>query len=162
MFDFLKRKKDEKEVSIYKPVNGEIIDLSQVPDPVFSERMVGDGFAIKPTDGEVYAPVSGEVTLLPEGYHAIGIKTEEKIEVLVHFGLETVELKGDGFTSFVKIGDKVMKGDKILSVDIEKIKDRVPSLVTPCIVANLENNKLSEINFDAGLKEEVQKVIIKA
>lgn len=160
MFDFLKRKKEKKEVSIRKPVNGEVIELKDVPDPVFAQKMVGDGFAIKPLDGEVYAPVSGEVTLQPEGYHAIGIKTEEGVEVLVHFGLETVELKGEGFTPHVKIGDKVSAGDKVLSVDIEKIKDKVPSIISPCIVANLEDNSLSEINFDAGLNEEVQKVII--
>lgn len=160
MFDFLKRKKEKKEVSIRKPVNGEVVDLKDVPDPVFAQKMVGDGFAIKPLDGEVYAPVSGEVTLQPEGYHAIGIKTEEGIEVLVHFGLETVELKGEGFTPHVKIGDKVNAGDKVLSVDIEKIKDKVPSIITPCIVANLEENTLSEINFDADLNEVVQKVTI--
>ena len=87
-------------------------------------------------------------------------KTQEGLEVLVHFGLETVELKGEGFTPHVKVGDMVKKGDKVLSVDIEKIKDKVPSIITPCIVANLEENILSEINFDANCGEEVQKVTI--
>ena len=161
MFDFFKKKKkEEKKVSIASPVNGKVVKLEEVPDPVFAEKMVGDGFAVIPSDGEVFAPVSGEVTLQPEGYHAIGIKTDEGIEVLVHFGLETVELKGDGFTPHVKIGDRVNKGDKVLSVDTEKIKDKVPSLITPCIVANLEENKLSEINFDAKCGEEVQTVTI--
>lgn len=161
MFDFFKKKKkEEKKVSIANPVNGKIVKLEEVPDPVFAEKMVGDGFAIIPEDGEVHAPVSGEVTLQPEGFHAIGIKTEEGLEVLVHFGLETVELKGEGFTPHVKVGDKVNKGDKVLSVDIEKIKDKVPSIITPCIVANLEENILSEINFDAKCGEEVQTVTI--
>ncbi|MDU5504252.1 MAG: PTS glucose transporter subunit IIA [Anaerococcus vaginalis] len=161
MFDFFKKKKkEEKKVSIASPVNGKIVKLEEVPDPVFAEKMVGDGFAIIPEDGEVHAPVSGEVTLQPEGFHAIGIKTEEGLEVLVHFGLETVELKGEGFTPHVKVGDKVNKGDKVLSVDIEKIKDKVPSIITPCIVANLEENILSEINFDAKCGEEVQTVTI--
>ena len=124
MFNFFKKKKnDEKKVSIASPVNGKVVKLEEVPDPVFAEKMVGDGFAVIPSDGEVFAPVSGEVTLQPDGYHAIGIKTDEGIEVLVHFGLETVELKGDGFTPHVKVGDRVNKGDKVLSVDIEKIKD---------------------------------------
>lgn len=161
MFDFFKKKKkEEKKVSIASPVNGKIVKLEEVPDPVFAEKMVGDGFAIIPEDGELHAPVSGEVTLQPEGFHAIGIKTEEGLEVLVHFGLETVELKGEGFTPHVKVGDKVNKGDKVLSVDIEKIKDKVPSIITPCIVANLEENILSEINFDAKCGEEVQTVTI--
>lgn len=161
MFDFFKKKKkEEKKVSIANPVNGKIVKLEEVPDPVFAEKMVGDGFAIIPEDGEVHAPVSGEVTLQPEGFHAIGIKTEEGLEVLVHFGLETVELKGEGFIPHVKVGDKVNKGDKVLSVDIEKIKDKVPSIITPCIVANLEENILSEINFDAKCGEEVQTVTI--
>ena len=161
MFNFFKNKnKKEEKVSIVSPVNGKIVKLEEVPDPVFAEKMVGDGFAVIPSDGEVFAPVSGEVTLQPEGYHAIGIKTEEGVEVLVHFGLETVELKSEGFTPHVKVGDKVNKGDKVLSVDIEKIKDKVPSLITPCIVANLEKNKLSEINFDAIFGQEVQSVTI--
>lgn len=161
MFDFFKKKKkEEKIVSIASPVKGKVIKLEEVPDPVFAEKMVGDGFAVEPENGEVFAPVSGEVTLQPEGYHAIGIKTQEGLEVLVHFGLETVELKGEGFTPHVKVGDMVKKGDKVLSVDIEKIKDKVPSIITPCIVANLEENILSEINFDANCGEEVQKVTI--
>ncbi|MFR6222121.1 MAG: PTS glucose transporter subunit IIA [Anaerococcus sp.] len=161
MFDFFKKKKkEEKIVSIASPVKGKVVKLEEVPDPVFAEKMVGDGFAVEPENGEVFAPVSGEVTLQPEGYHAIGIKTQEGLEVLVHFGLETVELKGEGFTPHVKVGDMVKKGDKVLSVDIEKIKDKVPSIITPCIVANLEENILSEINFDAKCGEEVQKVTI--
>ena len=161
MFDFFKKKKKiEKKVSIANPVNGKVVKLEEVPDPVFAEKMVGDGFAVVPEDGEVHAPVSGEVTLQPDGFHAIGIKTEEGLEVLVHFGLETVELKGEGFTPHVKVGDKVNKGDNVLSVDIEKIKDKVPSIITPCIVANLEENILSEINFDAKCGEEVQTVTI--
>ena len=161
MFDFFKKKKkEEKIVSIASPVKGKVIKLEEVPDPVFAEKMVGDGFAVEPENGEVFAPVSGEVTLQPEGYHAIGIKTQEGLEVLVHFGLETVELKGEGFTPHVKVGDMVKKGDKVLSVDIEKIKDKVPSIITPCIVANLEENILSEINLDANCGEEVQKVTI--
>ncbi|MDU5912765.1 MAG: PTS glucose transporter subunit IIA [Anaerococcus vaginalis] len=161
MFDFFKKKnKVEKKVSIASPVNGKVVKLEEVPDPVFAEKMVGDGFAVLPEDGEVYSPVDGEVTLQPDGYHAIGIKTDEGIEVLVHFGLETVELKGEGFTPHVKVGDKVNKGDKVLSVDIEKIKDKVPSIITPCIVANLEKNILSEINFGAKCGEEVQTVTI--
>ncbi len=123
MFDFFKKKKkEEKIVSIASPVKGKVVKLEEVPDPVFAEKMVGDGFAVEPENGEVFAPVSGEVTLQPEGYHAIGIKTQEGLEVLVHFGLETVELKGEGFTPHVKVGDMVKKGDKVLSVDIEKIK----------------------------------------
>lgn len=161
MFDFFKKKKkEEKIVSIASPVKGKVVKLEEVPDPVFAEKMVGDGFAVEPENGEVFAPVSGEVTLQPEGYHAIGIKTQEGLEVLVHFGLETVELKGEGFTPHVKVGDMVKKGDKVLSVDIDKMKDKVPSIITPCIVANLEENILSEINFDAKCGEEVQTVTI--
>lgn len=154
MFNFLKKDKEKSpetsSVDLINPIDGKVVDLSEVPDPVFSQKMVGDGFAVEPSTGEVFAPVSGEVVLQPDGYHACGIKTDEGLEVLVHLGLETVNLNGEGFTPHVKVGDKVKQGDLILSVDLEKIRDKVPSMVSPVLVTNLgDGQSLSKVNFDA-------------
>ena len=118
MFGFGK----SKVIEFVTPLEGEIIKIDQVDDPVFSEKMMGDGFAIMPTNGKIYAPIDGEVaSIFPTG-HAIGIKHGEKLEVLIHFGLETVKLKGEGFTTHVKQGDKVKAGDLLIEVDINKVK----------------------------------------
>ncbi|MED3929077.1 PTS glucose transporter subunit IIA, partial [Priestia megaterium] len=96
-----------KETTILSPISGDILPISEVPDPVFSQKMMGDGFAIEPTEGKVVSPVEGEVVQLFHTKHAIGLKTEAGTEILIHIGLETVEMKGEGFEAHVKQGDKV-------------------------------------------------------
>lgn len=113
-----------------------MIPLEQVPDPVFSQKMMGEGVAIMPTGGDVVAPIDGTVVLISKTKHAIGIRTKDDTEVLIHVGLETVTLKGEGFTVFVNEGDVVSTGQKLMTVDWDFIKDKVPSIITPVVITN--------------------------
>lgn len=119
MFGFFKKKSEPFQVSA--PTQGELINISEVSDKVFASKMMGDGFATKPkiVDGlfTIVAPVSGEIVSLPASKHAVGIHTDNGIDVLVHIGIDTVSLNGKGFESFVKEGEKVQHGDKLIQVD---------------------------------------------
>lgn len=119
MFGFGKSKELDKK--LYAPVSGEVIELSSVSDPVFSQKMMGDGFAVNPDAQEgIYAPVSGEVVMV-QG-HAFGFKTGAGAEILLHVGIDTVNLEGKPFTSTVKAGDTVTAGDKIGTVDWAQVE----------------------------------------
>lgn len=135
MFGFLKKK---KEVSIAAPMTGKIIEIDKVPDKVFAEKMVGDGLAIKPTDGTVVAPCNGKVIQVFPTKHAIGLLTPEGLEILIHIGIDTVNLKGNGFKAFAKLGDNVKKGDKLLEVDLEYISKNAKSTISPIIITNID------------------------
>ena len=102
-------------VTIVSPVNGQAVSITEVPDPVFADKILGDGIAVIPDDGIFLCPVDGEVASVAETLHAIGFTTEEGIEVLMHIGLDTVKLNGDGFTVHVHVGDKVIAGKTILA-----------------------------------------------
>jgi glucose-specific phosphotransferase system IIA component len=121
------------------PIDGEIIPVTEVEDPVFSEKMMGDGFAIIPASGSVVSPVDGEIMNVFPTKHAIGIKSKQGFEILIHVGLDTVNLKGEGFTVLVQEGEKVTKGKEILRFDLEFIKKSAPSAVTPVIFTNATN-----------------------
>lgn len=136
MFNLFK-KKESKDLLVMSPMNGQIIALENVPDPVFSGKMVGEGFAVEPSEGLVFAPVSGEIVQLFPTKHAFGIRTEEGLEVLVHVGIDTVQLKGEGFTAHVGTGDKVSQGQLVLTVDLELLKSAGKSTATPVIVTNM-------------------------
>lgn len=129
---FMKKNK----VQVFSPLSGQVIPLEQVPDPVFSQKMMGEGVAIMPTGGDVVAPIDGTVVLVSKTKHAIGIRTKDDTEVLIHVGLETVTLKGEGFTVFVNEGDIVSSGQKLMTVDWDFIKDKVPSIITPVVITN--------------------------
>ncbi len=131
----------DKSVKFLMPVNGEVIDIKDIPDPVFADKMMGDGFGIKPSSNEILSPVDGEVVSIFPTNHAIGLKTKEGIEVLIHVGIDTVNLKGEGFSSSVKVGDNVVAGDLLLTVDFESIKDKVPSIITPVIFTAINDYK---------------------
>lgn len=135
MFNLFNRKKT---ISIAAPMTGEIIEIEKVPDEVFSKKMVGEGLAIKPSNGTVVAPCNGEVIQVFPTNHAIGILTTEGIEILIHVGLDTVNLKGNGFKSFVSAGDHVKKGDRLLEVDLEYVKNNDKSTISPILVTNME------------------------
>ena len=97
-------------VSILAPLTGRAVPLEQVPDPVFSQKIIGDGIAVIPTEGKIVSPVSGEVVSVADTLHAYGFRTEDGLELLIHVGLETVALKGECFTAHVKTGDHVKAG----------------------------------------------------
>lgn len=137
---------------IMVPLSGNVIRIEDVPDKIFAEKMMGEGFAIEPMGNVVVSPVSGEITSLFATKHAIGITSENGLEILIHVGMDTVSLKGEGFTSYVKQGDKVKIGDKLLSVDFDFIKEKVPSIITPVVFTNLTEESKLEINY-GELKE---------
>lgn len=147
-------KKTRAVESIYAPLTGKRIPLKDVPDPTFSEKMMGDGLAIEPTEGKVVAPIDGEVTLTFPTKHAIGLKSKSGIEILIHIGLETVNLDGEGFEVHVNEGDQVSIGDPLVTFDFELIKRKAASVITPIIITNgdkIENlEKTGEESVIAG------------
>lgn len=118
------------------PLEGRIIKLEDVADTVFSSKMIGDGIAILPVSGKVYAPFDGEIVSTVDSRHAVGIRSKDGCEVLIHVGLNTVELQGKGFTCQVKMGDQVHKGDLLLTFDIDTLKNAGYDLTTPVLIAN--------------------------
>lgn len=130
---------------IYAPMNGETVALESVPDPVFSDKALGDGIAILPTDGKIYSPVDGILTVVAETKHAFGYQTKDGVDILVHVGLETVSLKGEGFKVYVKEGDSVKKGDLVGEVDLKFLREKNINSVTMILICGgadgLEMNK---------------------
>ena len=120
--------------SILAPLSGQAIPLDQVPDDVFSQKILGDGLAIIPADGKIYAPVSGEIASVAETLHAYGFTSDDGLEILIHVGLESVALKGEGFTSHVKVGDRVNAGDLVAEVDLKLLQSKGVPTVTPVLV----------------------------
>lgn len=125
-----------KKVVISSPIKGETIKLEDIEDAAFATGVLGQGLAIKPTEGKVVSPVSGEVTTLFPSLHAIGITSDEGIEILIHVGLDTVQLEGKGFKAHVKQGDKIVKGQELVTFDIDFIQESGYSIVTPVVVTN--------------------------
>lgn len=123
-------------IVLTSPITGTIVPLDKVEDQVFSSGALGKGIAIEPTLGELYAPANGEITTLFPTGHAVGITTEDGAEVLMHIGMDTVEMDGNGFEILVKQGDKVKQGDLLVKFDIEKIKAAGHPIVTPVVVTN--------------------------
>ncbi|AKU79349.1 PTS sugar transporter subunit IIA [Spiroplasma turonicum] len=122
-----------KSLEVFSPVDGEVISISDVEDEVFSEKMLGDGLAIIPSNGSFYAPIEGKlVTVFPSG-HAYGILAKNGVEILLHIGIDTVSLDGEGFDIKVKQNDSVQVGDLLAIVDIENVSKKVPSIQTPLI-----------------------------
>ncbi|MHC5229934.1 beta-glucoside-specific PTS transporter subunit IIABC [Enterococcus sp. LJL99] len=123
-------------IILASPIEGKVISLDKVEDQVFSSGALGKGVAIEPSKGEVYAPSDAEVTTLFPTGHAIGLTTTDGVEVLMHIGMDTVELNGVGFETFVKQGEQVKKGDLLVKFDIDKIKEAGYSVITPVVVTN--------------------------
>lgn len=126
----------QTEETFIAPLTGTVKKIEDVPDPVFSQKMMGDGIAIEPTDGEVVSPVDGEIVQFFHTRHAIGIRSNTGLEILIHVGLDTVTMNGEGFTGHVKEGDKVKAGDKLISFDLELIKEKATSTITPVVITN--------------------------
>ena len=125
-----------KTVSIASPIKGEAIKLEDIEDAAFATGVLGQGLAINPIEGKVVAPIDGEVTTLFPSLHAIGITSNEGVEILIHVGLDTVQLGGKGFEAHIKQGDRVVKGQNLLSFDMNFIKESGYSVVTPVVVTN--------------------------
>ena len=123
MLNFLKKQK----FVIVSPAKGKLKSIAEVYDEAFSSKALGDGFAVEPENGEVYSPVDGEIKALFPTLHAIGIKSSNETEILLHIGVDTVSLNGEGFEAFVKAGQKVKRGQLLVKFDLEAIKAKVPS-----------------------------------
>lgn len=136
-------------VQVLAPLTGVMVPIESVPDPVFAQKMVGDGFSIDPFDGTVFAPVSGEIVDLQNAHHALTIRTPEGIEILIHVGLETVSLEGRGFTPHVARGDKVAVGDKLITFDVDRVAREAKSLLTQVVVANMD--AIASIRPETGM-----------
>ncbi len=130
-----------KSVTIYSPVNGTAADLSETPDEAFAGRMMGDGAMVIPEDAEVRAPEDGEVSFVFDTKHAIGFETASGIAMLLHMGIDTVNLNGQGFEVFVNNGDRVKKGDLLMKLDLEFLKKNAPSLASPVLCTELSDNQ---------------------
>lgn len=120
--------------ALVSPLTGKVVPLEEVDDDVFSQRIMGDGVAVLPSEGRVVAPASGTVGKLFEGGHGFAIETGDGLQVLVHVGLETVHLKGDGFTVKASEGDEVAAGDEIVAVDLDRMRELAIDMVSPVVV----------------------------
>ncbi|MWQ76696.1 PTS glucose transporter subunit IIA [Glaesserella parasuis] len=127
-----------KEVKIYAPLSGEIVNIEDVPDVVFSEKIVGDGIAIRPTGDTILAPVNGTIGKIFETNHAFSIESEDGVELFVHFGIDTVELKGEGFTRLAEENQEVKVGDPIIKFDLELLQSKAKSVLTPVVISNMD------------------------
>lgn len=125
--------------TFYSPMKGTVIPLSEVEDPMFSQGIMGKGVGIRPTQGKLYAPVDGEVAAVFPTGHAVGIKTREGMEVLLHIGIDTVSMNGDGFHAVVKQGDPVQVGSLLVEFDRKKIQAAGLQETTMLLVTNLDN-----------------------
>ena len=125
---------EKKRIQIYSPLNGRAVSLDRVPDEVFRGRVLGDGCAVIPSDGRIYSPVDGVISSVAETKHAYGITSDSGMELLIHFGLETVALKGEGFNVHVDSGDKVKRGDLIAEVNMDLLRSRGIDVITPVLI----------------------------
>ena len=141
-----------KTVIISSPVTGVAADLSEAPDEAFAGRMMGDGAIVTPEDGIVKAPEDGEVCFVFETKHAVGFQTESGLSLLIHMGIDTVALNGQGFEVFVENGQKVKKGEPMLKLDLEFLKANAPSLASPVLCTELEDNQKIRLLKEGSIK----------
>lgn len=156
LFDFMKGKKG---ASLGSPVKGECVPIQEVADPTFADEVLGKGIAVKPLDGRVYAPMDGKIsTLFPTG-HAVGILTSDGAEILIHVGLDTVQLKGQYFQVAVQADQEVKKGELLLEADLDAIRAAGYDTVIPVIICN--SDEFSDISCKTeGTVEVGEEVII--
>lgn len=136
MFKLFSKKAAVEE--LVAPMSGKVVQIEDVPDEVFSRKMIGDGIAIEPDEGVVVSPVDGEVVQFFPTKHAVGLETKSGLEILIHIGMDTVALNGEGFEGFVQQGDRVKAGDKLVSFDLEQIRERAESIISPVVVTNFD------------------------
>ena len=137
-------------IRIYAPVSGKILPIEDVPDVVFSERIAGDGIAIKPEGDKLVAPFDGTIVQVFETNHAFAIRSEKNIEVLVHFGIDTVDLRGKGFKRLAESGQKVHKGDPIIGFNLKELESSAHSTVTPVVISNMGELEIDRLNKADG------------
>ena len=162
LFDIFK-KKEKTIVTIYSPINGKIIELKEVPDEAFAQKMVGDGCAIEPDKGSICSPIEGQLMNIFPTNHAIIFETIDGLEMIVHFGIDTVKLDGKGFQKLREPGP-IKIGDEIIKYDLDDIKDGVPSTRSPIIINNMEKvEKIEVLSLGKVIKigEPIMKITLK-
>lgn len=168
MFGFFKKgdKKEtlpvEKEL-LYSPANGIVVPVSDVADPVFSQKMMGDGFAVIPTDGNIYSPAKGKVLSVFPTKHAVGILLESGLELLLHMGLDTVELNGKPFEVFVKEGQALTADTLIAKVDLAQLQEAGKDSAMVVVITNMDKvkNFSLDVSGDVAAKAEIGSVLPK-
>ena len=143
---FGKQEEQVHELVLNSYMKGKVVDITEVPDPVFAQKMMGDGFAIIPEEGKLISPVAGE------------------IELLIHVGLETVAMKGEGFEVAVSAGDRVEVGQTLLTYDLELVKEKAKDIITPCVVTNMDavtSIEVLKLNESVDFSQEVAKLKLK-
>ena len=135
-------------IEIIAPLSGDIVNIEDVPDVVFAEKIVGDGIAIKPTGDKMVAPVNGTIGKIFETNHAFSIESDDGVELFVHFGIDTVELKGEGFTRVAEEGQSVKAGDTIITFDLALLEEKAKSTLTPVVISNMD--EIKELNKLSG------------
>lgn len=145
MLFFNKKNKAPEKLVLCAPVTGKMIPLKDVPDPVFSSGTMGKGVGFNPEKGEICAPCDGKIVMLADTLHAFGMETAAGAEILIHIGLDTVDLNGEGFRKLASEGQKVKRGTPVISVDLDFMKSKGIIMTTPMVVTNSDDYEL-EIN----------------
>ncbi|ELU02111.1 hypothetical protein CAPTEDRAFT_97166 [Capitella teleta] len=121
------------------PLTGKIVPIEEVPDPVFADKVVGDGLAIDPTGNVMVAPCDGVIGKIFETNHAFSMETPSGVELFVHFGIDTVELKGEGFKRIAKEGQQIKMGEPVVEVDLTLLREKARSIITPIVISNMDD-----------------------
>lgn len=137
-FFFKSKEKPPKETNIIAPISGNIIQLSDVPDEIFSKKTTGEGIAINPTGSVIVAPCNGTIKKISSGNHAFAMRSRSGLEIFVQFGLNTIKLNGYGFKRIISKPKTVYTGEVIITLDLEKIRIKAKSIITPVIISNTE------------------------
>ena len=146
MFGLFKKKTGEPKVLVATQ-NGRSVDITTLPDPVFAEKMLGDGFAVAPSDGIVAALADGEIIDVQDSLHAYGIRTDDGLEILVHIGINTVALNGEGFQCHVQVGNRVKAGDVLAEADLGLMKEKGYETYTITLITNMDAVKNLQVEY---------------
>lgn len=161
MFNFFKKDKKQDPVfekkNLYAVANGRVVPVTEVADPVFSQKMMGDGYAVIPTDGAIYSPVDGKVLSVFPTKHAVGIQMDNGLEILLHMGLDTVELNGKPFDTHVKEGDVLTASTLIATCDLDALAEAGKDSAMVVVVTNMD--KVQELELTANGEVKAQSVI---
>lgn len=162
MFNFFKKKQKEEtktaeKKNLYAPVNGRVISVTEVADPVFSQKMMGDGYAVIPDDGQIYSPVDGKVMSVFPTKHAVGIQMDNGIEILLHMGLDTVELNGKPFETHVSEGDVLSATTLVATCDLEALAEAGKDNAMVVVITNME--KVESFDLTASGNVEAHSVV---
>lgn len=146
-------RKKKKAVEIKACFKGTVVPIEEVNDPMFSEKLMGDGAAVEPEEGTLYAPVDGTVSAIFDTKHAIGFTLANGAEILIHIGIDTVELEGKGFDLEIAKGDKVKAGDKIGHIDIDYVKEQGKQITTPVLLTNMDEYEIQSLKTEGAVSQ---------